>query len=113
MWQLSGCVSCGSRDKSVYVSMSYLMHDHEGEGRRGGELLRQPACWLVRRRRWRKKKKKRTGLSYETLPFHHTSFPPATSESPLWLNLSRPHTEEGIERGREKADYYQHSVRIT
>lgn len=91
-WQISGCVSCGSRNKSVCVCVfiSYLMRDHDGEGWRGGELRRQPAYWLERRRRWMKKKRRRTGLLYETLPFHGTSFPPATGKTPLWLNLSRP-----------------------
>lgn len=46
-------------------------------------------------------KKRRTGLSSETLPFHRTSFPPTTRESPLWLNLYRPHRQEGTERYEE------------
>lgn len=106
-WHFRGGVSCGTRQRKIVcacVSASYLMHEHEGAGWRGGEAHRQPACGL-KRRRWRKR---RTGLASETLPFHRTSFPLVTSTSPLRLNLPRPHRG----RGGLDADYYQHSTRI-
>lgn len=112
--------SCGSRDMEekkkkkcacvCAVHASYLMHDRdEGAGWRGEQVQRQPACGLEGRRYRRWRRKKRTELSTETLPFHRTSFPPVTSESLLRLNLSTPHREEG---GGEDVDYYQHSARL-
>lgn len=78
----------------VRTCASYLMHDHEGAGWRGEQVQRQPACGLEGRCYRKRRRKKRTELSTETLPFHRTSFPLVTSESLLWLNLSRPHREE-------------------